>query len=136
MSKNQGYDIVHEVLPAIDPAALDYEQWLQVGMALKADGYSCDVWDSWSMRDLSRYHRGECPRKWAGFNGSGVTCGTLVQIARDHGWEPDPGREPSHGWEPNLGREPSHGREPNLGWEPSHGRGPDSGWEPNFGRPQ
>lgn len=89
MDDKQGFDIIGEVLPAIDPAELDYDEWLQVGMALKADGYSCNDWDDWSRRDSARYHRGECARKWSGFSGSGITCGTLVQIARDHGWTPD-----------------------------------------------
>ena len=76
-----------EVLQSIDPAALNYQDWVNVGMALKQEGYPCEVWDSWSQRD-SRYRAGECERKWRGFNGSAVpvTGGTIVQLAREQGW--------------------------------------------------
>lgn len=76
-----------EVLQSVDPAALSYQDWVNVGMALKQEGYPCEVWDSWSQRD-SRYSAGECARKWRGFNGSAapVTGGTIVQLAKEQGW--------------------------------------------------
>ena len=75
-----------EVLQSVDPAALSYQDWVNVGMALKQEGYPCEVWDSWSQRD-SRYSAGECARKWRGFNGSAapVTGGTIVQLAKEQG---------------------------------------------------
>jgi len=88
-----GYDIL-EVLEHIDPSNLNYQEWVNVGMALQHEGYDVDVWDRWSMNDR-RYHSGECARKWRGFHGSGepVTGGTIVQLAREQGWTPpyDPG---------------------------------------------
>ena len=60
-------DNLLEALKQID-ASTTYEEWIQVGMALKAEGYDCLVWDNWSKND-SRYKAGECDRKW-GFNGS------------------------------------------------------------------
>lgn len=87
------YDLL-EVLNHIDPSELVYQDWLNVGMALKHEGYSVDIWDRWSMND-NRYHAGECVKKWEGFRGAGtpVTGGTIVQYARDQGWTPpyDPG---------------------------------------------
>uniref|UniRef100_UPI000A75E672 PriCT-2 domain-containing protein n=1 Tax=Clostridium sp. NkU-1 TaxID=1095009 RepID=UPI000A75E672 len=87
------YDLM-EVLNHIDPSELDYQGWVNVGMALQHEGYSVDVWDRWSMNDR-RYHAGECEQKWRGFHGAGtpVTGGTIVQYARDQGWTPpyDPG---------------------------------------------
>lgn len=76
-----------EVLNRVDPSALSYQEWVNVGMALKQEGYPCEVWDSWSQRD-SRYHPGECEKKWQGFHGSAapVTGGTIVQLAREQGW--------------------------------------------------
>lgn len=76
-----------EVLQSVDPAALSYQDWVNVGMALKQEGYPCEIWDSWSQRD-SRYRAGECARKWRGFNGSAapVTGGTIVQLAKEQGW--------------------------------------------------
>ncbi len=92
----QGYDIL-EVLQHIDPARLDYQSWVNVGMALKEEGYSAADWEAWSRADAGRYHSGECRRKWESFNGasSPVTGGTLVQMAKEQGWSPerDPGYE-------------------------------------------
>ena len=77
---------IKEILNYIDPALLDYTEWVNVGMALKQEGYSVDVWDEWSRAD-KRYHPGECQKKWESFNGasSPVTAGTLVQMAKDRG---------------------------------------------------
>ena len=85
----EGYDLA-EAIEAIDPAACSYEEWLQAGMALHAEGYGCDVWDSWSRRDGKRYHAGECEKKWRGFGSAPkpVKGGTLVQMAKDAGWKP------------------------------------------------
>lgn len=87
MDRSQ-YDLL-EVLNFINPAELTYQEWVNVGMALKHEGYSVSEWDAWSQGDR-RYHAGECARKWNGFTGTGtpVTGGTLVQMARDWGWTP------------------------------------------------
>lgn len=88
----EGYNIL-EVLEHIDPSLLDYQDWVNVGMALKEEGCTASDWDAWSRRDAARYHAGECYRKWGGFHGSlsPVTGGTIVQLAKDQGWEPEPG---------------------------------------------
>lgn len=88
----EGYNIL-EVLEHIDPSLLDYQDWINVGMALKEEGCMAADWDAWSRRDAARYHAGECYRKWGGFHGSPspVTGGTIVQLAKDQGWEPEPG---------------------------------------------
>lgn len=81
-----------EIIEYLNPSELDYQEWVNVGMALKHEGYSVDVWDNWSRND-SRYHHGECVRKWNTFHGSSVpvTAGTIVQLAMDHGWQPSYG---------------------------------------------
>lgn len=89
---NSQLDLV-EVLSHVDPSRLDYTQWLEVGMALKEEGYTAMDWDEWSRRDRGRYHAGECFRKWGGFSGSGITGGTLVALAKDQGWSPQPRTE-------------------------------------------
>lgn len=73
-------------LDAIDPTSLPYEDWVHIGMALKAEGLPCSVWDSWSMRDTSRYKPGDCLRKWNGFNGDGWAGGTIIRLAEERGW--------------------------------------------------
>lgn len=79
-----------KALDCIDPAALDYQDWLNVGMALKLEGYPVHIWEDWSRNDTARFHEGECARKWAGFNGNAtpVTAGTVFMLAKQHGWKP------------------------------------------------
>ena len=76
-------------LNSLDVAALSYQEWIQVGMALQAEGYDCSVWENWSRNDR-RYHPGECERKWRTFRGtaSPVKGGTIVQMAKARGWVP------------------------------------------------
>ena len=83
------YDLL-DALAAIDPAALDYQEWTAIGKALKDAGHFCSDWDSWSQHDSGRYKAGECFRKWETFRGSDmpVTGGTIVNLAREHGWTP------------------------------------------------
>lgn len=79
-----------DALSAIDPSTLNYQEWLDVGMALHESGLPLDAWDEWSRRDAGRYHEGECERKWRGF-GSGQTrvkSGTLAKMATERGWVP------------------------------------------------
>ena len=84
-----------EIIEYINPADLDYQAWVNVGMALKHEGYAASDWDDWSRRDIGRYHAGECFRKWETFRGNGnpVTGGTIVQMAMENGWVPDQGHE-------------------------------------------
>lgn len=79
-----------EIIEYINPADLSYQEWVNVGMALKHEGYSVSVWDSWSRKDSGRYHKNECEKKWKSFRGnaSPVTAGTIVQMALDRGWKP------------------------------------------------
>lgn len=79
-----------EIIGYIDPSECSYQEWVNVGMALKHEGYPVSVWDEWSHRDTGRYHAHECEKKWRSFRGnsSPVTAGTIVQMALDQGWKP------------------------------------------------
>lgn len=81
-------DKILEALDYIAASSLNYQEWINIGMALKNEGYPCSVWDDWSAKDAARYKAGECERKWAGFNGSTnpVTGGTIVQMAKNNGF--------------------------------------------------
>lgn len=102
---NSQYDNLLEILSHVEPSVLDYQDWVNVGMALKQEGYTAADWDDWSRRDSSRYHTGECFRKWESFHGTAtpVTGGTVVQLARDQGWEPEAGHELD--WEDTIERD-------------------------------
>ena len=101
--QQQGLNIL-EALAHLDPAQLDYQEWCNVGMALKLEGYSPDVWDQWSSRDHARYHPGECDKKWKGFRGNDtpVTAGTIIQYAINQGWNPG-GEGFEIGWDDSIG---------------------------------
>lgn len=91
-----------EMLKYIDPSQLDYQGWINVGMALKHEGYTAYDWEAWSAKDAARYHVGECEIKWNSFQGTAVpvTGGTIVQMAKEGGWHParsDEGHE--LGWD-------------------------------------
>ena len=89
MMQEEGLSLI-EALQNLDPSRLNYQEWCNVGMALKLEGYSADVWESWSAKDPARYHAGECLRKWDSFRGNEkpVTAGTVIQYAIDQGWNP------------------------------------------------
>lgn len=82
-------DNILEALKYINVADLNYQEWINVGMALKAEGYDCSVWDEWSRND-SRYKENECERKWATFavSSNPITGGTIVQMAKTYGYTP------------------------------------------------
>lgn len=84
-------DDIKELLRYINPATLDYQEWVNVGMALKQEGLTAADWDQWSQAD-TRYKRGECFRKWGSFrnenSGAPVTGGTIYEYARRGGYVP------------------------------------------------
>lgn len=95
------------LLEYIDPAFLSYQEWVNVGMALKYEGYTASDWDDWSKRDGGRYHPGECFKKWTSFEGTAnpVTGATITQMAKDNGWTPRSGgdREDRElGWDDEI----------------------------------
>ncbi len=83
-----------EILEYINPALCSYQEWLSIGMALHHAGFDVSDWDAWSRND-NRYKSGECERKWHGFNGSHtpVTAGTIIALAKEHGWVPSASKE-------------------------------------------
>lgn len=77
-------DLVLEALKYINPSDLTYTEWVQIGMALKEEGYPCSAWDEWSRNDR-RYKEGECYSKWDSFRGGEIKGGTIVKMAKDRG---------------------------------------------------
>lgn len=77
-------DSLLDALNALDPSLCSYAEWIEVGMALKAEGHPSSVWDDWSRRDTSRYHAGDCEKKWETFKDSGVNGGTIVHLAKSY----------------------------------------------------
>lgn len=98
-----------ELLDYINPSELSYQEWTNVGMALKHEGYEASDWDSWSAQDSERYKRGECFTKWNSFNetaGDIVTGGTIFDYAKRGGFVPPKKIDPNDGvldWEDEIG---------------------------------
>lgn len=98
-----------ELLDYINPSELSYQEWTNVGMALKHEGYEASDWDSWSAQDSERYKRGECFTKWNSFNetaGDIVTGGTIFDYAKKGGFVPPKKLDPNEGvldWEDEIG---------------------------------
>ncbi len=81
-----------QALTYIDPSALDYEEWLEIGMGLKSaadkgEPVTWQDWDAWSMSD-SRYEKDVCRIKWRSFNSSGVNKNTVIYYAMQNGFKP------------------------------------------------
>lgn len=96
-----------ELLQHINPSLLNYQEWVNVGMALKYEGYTAMDWDSWSAQDSKRYHQGECFKKWDGFAGNGnpVTGGTIFQLAIEQGWTPPEKTSRELNWDDEIGKD-------------------------------
>ena len=94
------FDLI-PLLDHIDPVNCSYQEWVNVGMALKLEGHTAADWDSWSRRDPGRYKSGECLKKWNSFRGSSmpVTAGTLVDMAKAGGWTPQLRPDAELGWD-------------------------------------
>jgi RecA-family ATPase len=105
-------DTARACVQHIHPAALDYDEWLAVGMALKSAGAGMDEFDNWSARDPKRYNCREIAAKWASFkggNGHAVGVGTLVKLCRDQGGNVETGHhDEGHElpWDATIGPAP------------------------------
>lgn len=87
-SDSRDFDIwrAGQALRIIPVAALTYDEWRNVGMALKNNGNSCEDWEQWSRND-KRFKVGECDRLWLNFNRSGFTIATIIEIAKRYGYD-------------------------------------------------
>ena len=81
-------------LNALNPKrADDYQQWLEVGMALFPLGQDgLNAWDQWS-RQSEKYERGACAQKWKTFSkeltdASKISFGSLIHWAEEDGLKP------------------------------------------------
>lgn len=65
-----------------------YDTWVEVGMALKEEGYPLSSWEDWS-RKGAKFHDGECKTKWKSFGKNGdtpITGATITRLAKERGW--------------------------------------------------
>ena len=103
-----------ELLRHIPCGSLSYQEWTNVGAALHHEGLPCSLWDEWSASDGSRYHAGECEKKWRTFghySGTEVTMGSIYHMAQDYGWSPADSIK-TYGWDDMI----TSDDEKTLGW--------------------
>jgi predicted P-loop ATPase len=65
----------------------DYDDWLAVGMSLHSigDDTLLDDWEQWSAQS-TKHKPSDCQRKWRSFKKSGITLGTIGDMAKKDGW--------------------------------------------------
>src|SRR6516162_8144942 len=88
----------HQVGPAVIPAD-DRKVWFEVGAALHSTGWgepARKLFDEFSGKS-EKYDAGEQDKLWdsfaRGYEGRPITLGTLIALAKNHGWEEPPPRE-------------------------------------------
>lgn len=70
---------------AVTPAD-DRDEWIAVGMVLKAHGLPFEPWLEWSQKS-DKYEPGDCEKEWKSFKRGGRQIGTLFRIAKQYGFK-------------------------------------------------
>ena len=107
MSRGDHADLL-DALHSIPVESCDYQEWVDVGMALKQAGFSVGDWKAWSATDTRTDKRGkpyysafQCDSKWKGFDNDRmdrVTSGTIIHMAEQKsGWVQPSQRH--YGWD-------------------------------------
>ena len=79
-----------EAMWALPPEATDdYDIWITIGQSLHSlDDSLLEEWDKWSQQS-DKYRKGDCQKRWLSFSkGGGRGIGSLIHIAKEHGWKP------------------------------------------------
>lgn len=103
----QQYDLLELLRLYVPPAELEYQEWINVGMALKKEGYTAADFDAWSKAD-PRYKPWECFRKWDSFkreDSGTVSGGTIVEYAKRGGFAPSRSEDIALGWDSVIERD-------------------------------
>lgn len=88
-------NLIDEIMPRLNAERADnYNDWLNVGMALYHSGATVDIWENWS-KQSGKYTPGVCKSKWKSFSsnsGASLGLGSLVAWAREDGYDPYAGQ--------------------------------------------
>jgi len=90
VSLERDMKLATEAMWALLPEATDdYDIWITIGQTLHSlDESLLDQWDEWS-KQSEKYRDGECHKRWRSFSKDGGRgLGSLIHIAREHGWKP------------------------------------------------
>ena len=78
-------DVIWQMLSHIP--AFDRDAWIKIGMALKAEfgDRGLSLFDEWS-KQADNYEPKSVTSVWRSFKGGAVSIGSLVHLAKEHGW--------------------------------------------------
>lgn len=85
---NRKSEDIQLLLDAI-PANCSYNDWFRVAAALKNEGYSYEIFRSWSASSEEMYDEQSCERLWESVGNCEkniITIGTLKYLAKMHGF--------------------------------------------------
>ena len=99
--KNNYKDLtVDEALETLShiPTDVPFDEWLSIGMACKDAGLPITVWLEWCggrrLRSTGEWINEDCETRWNGFSSTGITWGTVIHYAVEHGYQkPAPRRK-------------------------------------------
>lgn len=89
---------VDSALKKLDPDC-SRQEWVSIGMALKAGGYSFTKWNGWSALGKKYSGENETKKQWESFNRSGISIGTLFYYAEEAGWAPEERKRDEWNWQ-------------------------------------
>ncbi len=80
---------VIDALGYVRPLAHSREDWIKIGMAIKAEfgDSGLDAWLDWSA-EYKKFKPAEARTVWRSFRKGGIGIGTLFKAAMDAGWQP------------------------------------------------
>jgi hypothetical protein len=85
-------EAIADALEAIPNADLPYDDWLEIGLAIKGalGEEGRDLWEDWSAEAKKKNDPEVTAKFWDGFEPRQIGAGTIYHAARRNGWKPTP----------------------------------------------
>lgn len=97
-----------EALASLHGVQMGYEDTRNLCMAVKAAGLSLDDFEGWARVSIPDYSQSFTCGKWDTFEvKGGITAGTLIYMAREHGWSPGESTAAPDGAKPDTAAHPT-----------------------------
>lgn len=97
-----------EALASLHGVQMDYGDKMRLCAAVKAAGLSFEDIEGWARASFPKYDPQETRRKWDSLDEiGGATAGTLVRMAREHGWSPGERAAAPGGAKPHAASRPT-----------------------------
>ena len=94
-SESEAIDLLRHI-----PNDCEYSRWVEIGMAIKDAGLPMSVFQEWSGGQRKKSSTGEwidvdIAAQWNRLNGSGITWGSAVHLAKENGYKPEKKPKPN-----------------------------------------